>query len=139
MEINSNFAMSIPNFANVEQKAVIPQVPHKSSELMSSEASMAARAYATPQINFGMNYEKMVSWIRKARPKHIEIGRNELIRILQTEGFKVESGKGSHITAHKAGEPMFVTSSHGDTVDPQAISWLQKYFDRKDTMLRAAA
>lgn len=139
MEINSNFAIGIPNSTNSEQKAVIPQAPYKSSELMSSEASMAARAYVTPQINFGMNYDKLVTWIRKARPKHVEIGRNELIKILTNEGFKVELGKGSHITAHKPGEPMFVTSSHGDTIDPQAISWLQKYFDRKDTMLKAAA
>ncbi len=139
MEINSNFAMSATSFANVENKAVIPQAPHKASELISSEASMAARAYAMPQINFGMNYEKMVAWIRKARPKHVEIGRNDLIRILQTEGFKVESGKGNHITARKPGEPMFVSSPHVDKVDPQAISWLQKYFERNDNLLRAAA
>jgi len=84
MKVNSNFVTGVSNLPNFRQEAVIPQVPHKADEHMSSEASMAARAYAMPQLNFGsvVNSKFRVLMLDAARREidKIPVDQQEILR-----------------------------------------------------------
>lgn len=115
MKINSNFSTNMSNSSNIGQESVIPQAPHRDAGYMSSEASMAARAYAMPQINFGKGFDKIMVELMSDKPSNkIRLSFEQARNLLARLGYTSRINGGSHAVFQKSGSPNIVIAvPHG--------------------------
>lgn len=103
----------------------------QSKELVSSEASLASRAYAAPQVNFGNQWDKAIKEILSKPANKIHLSPKEYENLLEhIPGVNVvkKANGGSHHKAKVKGERRpFVTSEHDKEVGSGAIKTLQNY------------
>lgn len=108
LQVNYNSSLN-------ERHAVVPQMPSFHSNYMSSEASMASRAYAAPQMSFGNKWNKVISELQSSRPDKIKLSFEEISTLLERMGFISRGGHGgSHIVFVKQGiNPILIVKPHG--------------------------
>ena len=98
-------------------------------EFVSTNASLAARAYATPQINFQGRYDKILLELLSDKPsKNIQLSLKETTSLLERLGFNLDRIKGSHHQFTKKGASRITIATHnGKAVHPGTIEDLRKY------------
>lgn len=133
--INSAVSVSNGSVSKVQQNqlAVSEQTPQ--GEFVDSRASMAARAYAAPQIkpfnkvSFEGRYEKMVNMITTAHnPSKVQLRYDEACCILEHLGYQIRHTNGSHVVASiPNGQALTFVYPHGHQkfVHPATISDLK--------------
>lgn len=111
-EIKNNFALPIAeknNNITSKNNFVAPELK-QDTELVSSKASLASMAYATPQINFGNKHEKAIQKVISGSTVSFEEFRNILLNL----GFKEKGGNAtSHFRFEKNGKTIGVPKPHG--------------------------
>ena len=106
------------------------------SEFVNSKASMAARAYAMPQIksskkvSFEGKWEKNLDLIKNAvNPNKVHLSYEDICGLLERHlGYNIRNGAGSHSVACKPGCPVVtIVHPHGHNkfVDPGTIKDLR--------------
>ncbi len=138
MEIKN---LGVQNCANVLTSSVKEELqsnPQKSvsNEYINSKASMAARAYAMPQINFQGKWDKMLSELNSTKQsKKIKMSFDEAANFLEKLGFSSRGGKGSHCNFVKEGAaPITIPRPHDghNTLKPYLIDEIRSYIAKNN-------
>ena len=120
---------------NTDQTAIYEALSNnKAGEYVSSNASLAARAYATPQINFQGRYDKILLELLSDKPsKNIQLSLKETTSLLERFGFKLDRINGSHHQFTKKGTPRITVATHnGKEVKPGTIDDLRAYINKNN-------
>jgi hypothetical protein len=143
MEIKNDLISSqigiAPKLSLTEQPSEASPV---SAEFVSSKASLAARAYAAPQVNFGKNVGEMVMQeiISNKNPNQIKLRFNEIRTFLVDYlNFTFKGFHGSHAKFSKEGllRPIII-ADHDSTVRPEVIKDIRKYMATNKTGVNLA-
>jgi len=138
----------IANLSPSEMLAKCYQAPVKEeseqkqqAQLVSSKASQASIAYATPQIsnskniNFEGKYEKLAEKIKTStNPSKIQLNFDEVCNLLDHMGYKIESAKGSHYTVDIPGKRPLTIARHAE-VNPGTKKDIWQLLNNKYTGL----
>lgn len=146
--------MKIKNSSNVVLNSSSPEQEQTHSisneqtaqhEFVSSKASLAARAYASPQISspsFGCHYEKVINMIKNApNPAKVHLSYEEVCNVLDHLGYTFRHHNGSHVIASiPNGQPLTIVYTHGHHkfVDPGTISDLKKILKTNHELSKAS-
>lgn len=107
-------------------------------EEISSKVSLAARAYATPQINFQGKWDKLLGELKSPKQSNkIKMSFEEASKFLERLGFSQRGGKGSHCNFVKDGwKPITIARPHDghNTVKPYIIDELKNYITSNKVM-----
>lgn len=108
MEIQNNGYINnspiVKNDVNTKETPTNSFTPQTSNELVSSNASMAARSYAMNNINFEGKWTKILEELQSQKPSDkIKLTFNDAQNILQRLGFTVRQNGGSHVKFVKDG------------------------------------
>lgn len=137
MDINKiSNVQTAESLIKAKQAPVSAQPEEKQqTDFVSSEASQAARAYATAQIrptknvNFEGKYEKIAETIKTTtNPSKVKLSFDEVANLLERNGYKLRQGKGSHYVLDLPDQrPLTIVKPHGshDYIHPETIKALK--------------
>lgn len=127
MEVRSILAFTeLGNFQKSQQTGNLPKYECcKSSELVSSKASLAARSYVTSQINFGSKTRKLFEQITSGN-KMVDLEFRRLQALYEELGFIPIITNSGAIFRKEGFNPISVTK-RGSNVDPAAIRDIRKH------------
>lgn len=125
---------------NGAQGAFTTQTEPQQKEFVSSNASLASRAYASAQIsrsknvNFEGKYEKITQTIQTCTsPSKVHLSFDEVTHLLDHLGYSLKAGKGSHYTVDIPNQrPLTIVKPHGDHkyVDPETVKDLKMLLNK---------